>query len=201
MRRIILLVLIISFCLFISQLGCIGSKYASQKSPSGAKVPKQYSWIFGIGNLELPSGSLYGVGSSPKAPAASVTYERGKERARADLAANFSAEIQSLTKDFEQTVQALTEQNSESSKVQELFQTTRQQFVVQTLVGAEMYDSWTDPVDGTYYVLFRLAKDNVAVEFLKSFQGVLNSEEIKEIKDEAEKAFNELNDKVNQWKK
>jgi len=170
-------------------------------TPTGYELPRDKWWVNSIRKAGLPDDGVYAVGSSEKSVSGTVTRERADAAARNAMAATLTAELQSLTTNYQSSVATLMKEGTKE-KVESLFNQAVKQVVDQVLIGCEMFDRFNDPNDkGLAYTLAKISKENVATQIFDTIKkDVIDNEEVIEIKENADKAFEELKNSVKEWR-
>ncbi len=145
----------VTICLAVVLTGC-------------ATVPtvKKPDWVTkGAGAFTEPN-KIYGVGIYGKTPNRAVQIEGAKVRARAEIAATLSTNVQKLVRDFMEEHKDWFNINDTAAS-NEFLSIVTKQVTEQTLVGSKQVDFWYDTATGDLYVLFVLDLGNNLYENYK----------------------------------
>jgi len=173
-----------------------GCSFNKVKTP---RVVKGKEWIENNFS-KLPNDGIYGVGMATSSINPPVAMKQAKLRAVDEVASTLMQQVQSLTKDFRESIKDYTIRNRRENAT-EYFQSAIKQVVDQGLVGCQVVDTYVDSSTGLYYALAKLSKDNVAMQILEEFGRGISDGRAQVIKEKADAAFEELKKTVEEWKR
>jgi len=161
-------------------------------SPAASKGEPE--WITkGSGAFDTPKGKIFfGVGSAQGIKNRSLLISAADNRARAEIAKIMETYVAVLTKDYMVSTAGGADV-SKSAEEQHIEQTLKS-FSQMTLNGAEIVDRWKDPSDNTQFALAKL--DLTAFKDTLDKAKELNSKVRDYIKENANKAFDELEKEI-----
>jgi len=164
-------------------IGCASTKSSSDRPGWADKGSGYFTGEYGK--------AFYGVGIASNITNISLRRSASDAQARTDLARIFSTRIEDLVKNYAKSVSA----GPEGQVIEEqLVQQSTRAFTELDLSGAMIVDRYFDTAENAQYSLARLD-----LEMFKSQVAKLQnlSQEIKKaIEDNAEQAFNELDERV-----
>lgn len=106
-----------------------------------------------------PSTKVYGAGVYGPSPSTAAQQEGAKLRAREEIAATLSTNVQKLGKSFiEEHKDWFNLQDTAGSD--EFLSIVSKSLVDQTLIGSKQVDSWEDPKKGDLWMLYVINLDN-----------------------------------------
>ena len=185
MRTMILTVLLAGFLSACSS--------TPDKTPQGT-IPIQDlnapEWVV-KGQAAFDDRAFYGVGSAVGIRNSSLLRTTSENRARAALADVFETYVKKLSKDYQES--ATTGDMSKTSETQYIEQALKN-ITNMSLRGSTIVDHWQNPHNGEMFSLAKIDLDH----FSKNLQQYNDlSKEIRDqIKDQAEKSFDELDEEI-----
>ncbi len=165
----------------------------SRNSPEWISRPNR---IDGEGSERV----IFAVGISNSNPNRALQQSQARTRARTELARTVNVLVQSMVKDYMATNRDYYESMDTSSST-EYTQDISRQVTDQMISGAKQWDEYHDPIDQTYFVLYRMDLDDVILSYRDqmnaAFRREVTRKRIKADADEFEADLDEQLDKLN----
>lgn len=145
----------------LSILGC------SSTGPSGLSTARNSpEWISRPNRIgdEGSERAIFAVGMADTNPNRSMQSTQARSRARTELARTVNVLVQSMVKDYMESNRDYYESMDTATSV-EYTQDISRQVTQQMISGSKQWDDYHDPVDKTYFVLFRMNLDDVILSY------------------------------------
>lgn len=182
MRYTILFYLVL--ILFIS---CSSNKQI-KTTPKRSEIPKSYD----VSSLDRDIIKAEGI--SPKMVIHAAQIKRAKHQARVELSNTFNVRVSELVKDWiEENQDYFTNQGEALS----YFEATSEGLTSATLRGVEIVKTWDDPSTGETHAIAAIGKYDAIKKYIDEVNK-LPPTKTKIIQDRADKAFKELESKLQQ---
>mgnify|MGYP003702464365 CR=1 FL=1 len=108
--------------------------------------------------------AIFAVGMADTNPNRSMQYSQARSRARTELARTVNVLVQSMVKDYMESNRDYYESMDTATSV-EYTQDISRQVTQQMISGSKQWDDYHDPIDKTYFVLFRMDLDDVILSY------------------------------------
>jgi hypothetical protein len=108
--------------------------------------------------------AIFAVGMADTNPNRSMQYSQARSRARTELARTVNVLVQSMVKDYMESNRDYYESMDSATSV-EYSQDISRQVTQQMITGSKQWDDYHDPIDKTYFVLFRMNLDDVILSY------------------------------------
>jgi hypothetical protein len=182
----------------VSTIGC--SSTGPHGLSSGRNSPE---WISRPSEAadEGTERALFAVGMADTNPNRSMQYTQARSRARTELARTVNVLVQSMVKDYMGSNRDYFESMDTASST-EYTQDISRQVTQQMISGAKQWDDYHDPIDKTYFVLYRMDLDDVILSYADqmnaAFRREVTRKRIKVDADEFEADLDKQLDKLNE---
>jgi hypothetical protein len=145
----------------VTTIGC-----GSTASPDLSTSRNSPEWISRPNRIddEGSERAIYAVGMADSNPNRSMQLVQARTRGKAELARTVKVLVQSMVKDFMSSNRDYYESMDAASSV-EYTEDISRQVTQQMLSGAKQWDDFHDPIDRTYFVLYRMDLDDVVLSY------------------------------------